>query len=151
MTLDISVLFPKPRLQQEEARLFIVDWEFAQFGHRAYDIGQIIGDLYERKHFMGVEGAIWAIDGFIDGYGTLSEDMAFRAAIHAGVQMITWVTRGPPLHMRAGWATREKAADIVNLGMNIVLKGWEKDKGWFKSSVLSGLFSDDIIPTGEDP
>ncbi|KAK7757531.1 hypothetical protein SLS62_000546 [Diatrype stigma] len=64
-----NVLFPESRFREEKTKLFIVDWEFAQYGHRAYDIGQMIGDMYERKHFKGVEGAIWAIDGFIDGYG----------------------------------------------------------------------------------
>lgn len=131
---------PESRLGDEATELYIVDWEFAQFGHRAYDIGQMIGDLYERKHFRGVEGAVWAIEGFIAGYGAISEEMAFRTAIHAGVQMITWVTRGPPLHMRPAWASRERAAAIVRLGMNFVLKGWEKDKEWFESSVIRGLF-----------
>jgi len=113
----------------------------AQFGHRAYDVGQMIGDLYERKHFMEVDRAIWAIDAFIEGYGALSEEMAFRIAIHTGVQLITWMIRGRPLHMRPVWATRERAVGVVKLGMTFILKGWEKDREWFDRSVLAGLFS----------
>jgi hypothetical protein len=125
---------------EDETQLFIVDWEFAQFGHRAYDIGQMIGDLYDRKHFKNVDGAVWAIDGFIEGYGILREDMAFRVAIHTGIQLITWVTRGPPLHMRPAWATRKLIVGVVELGMTFVLKGWGRDRKWFEGSVLAGLF-----------
>ncbi len=46
-------------------QLFIVDWELAQIGHRAYDLGQMIGDLYERKHFNDVDCALWIMEGFI--------------------------------------------------------------------------------------
>ncbi|KAH6681391.1 kinase-like domain-containing protein [Halenospora varia] len=93
-----NILLPEniQQLEEGDTRLFVVDWEFAQFGHRSYDIGQMIGDLYERKHFKNVDGALWAIDAFIDAYGALSEEMAFRTAIHTGVQLITWMTRGPP-------------------------------------------------------
>lgn len=139
---NISVLLPETQQPGEETRLYIVDWEFAQFGHRAYDIGQMIGDLYERKHFKEVDGAIWAIDAFIKGYGGLSDEMAFRIAIHAGVHLITWVVRGPPLHMRPAWATRERTIGIVALGMTFVLKAWEKDRAWFECSILAGLFRD---------
>ncbi|KAJ3128125.1 hypothetical protein HK100_009360 [Physocladia obscura] len=135
-----NVLHPEIYQPEAETGLFIVDWEFAQFGHKAYDIGQMIGDLYERKHFLGVDGALWAIDSFIEGYGPLGEEMAFRVAIHTGVQLITWVTRGPPLHMRQAWATRERVVSLLNIGLIFILKGWGKDKEWFKSSVLAGLF-----------
>ena len=118
-----------------------MDWEFAQFGHRAYDLGQMIGDLYERKHFKDVDGAIWAIQGFIEGYGALSEEMAFRTAIHTGVQLICWCKRGPP-HMRPPWATPERIAGVVKLGMDFVVKGWERDRGWLEGSALAGLFSE---------
>jgi thiamine kinase-like enzyme len=130
-------------------KLVIVDWEFAQFGHRSYDIGQMIGDFYERKHFRGVRASLWAIDAFIEGYGSVSEDMAYRIAIHTGVQLITWVNRGPPLHMRPAWATRERVIDMLKLGMTFILKGWDKDRTWFESGVLAGLFraEDTTIPT----
>ncbi|KAI1074466.1 kinase-like domain-containing protein [Whalleya microplaca] len=135
-----NVLLPEAQQPEKETKLYIVDWEFTQFGCRAYDIGQMIGDLYERKHFRDTEGALWAIYAFIEGYGPLSEEMAFRVAIHTGVQLITWVTRGSPLHMRPAWATLERATALLRLGTTFILKGWEKDKEWFKSSVLTNLF-----------
>jgi hypothetical protein len=89
---------------------------------------------------MEVDGAAWAVEAFIEGYGALNEGMAFRTAIHTGVQIITWVVRGPPLHMRPAWATRERAVGIVKLGIIFLLKGWENDRTWFESSLLAGLF-----------
>ncbi|KAI1396923.1 kinase-like domain-containing protein [Hypoxylon fuscum] len=134
-----NILIPETQQPTEEPKLFVVDWEFVQFGHRSYDIGQMIGDLCERKHFNDVDAALWVIDAFIEGYGTMTEDMAFRTAIHTGVQLITWVVRGPPLSMRPAQAM-ERAAGAMQLGMDMVLKGSRKDKEWLKTSVLAGLF-----------
>ncbi|TVY43400.1 hypothetical protein LOCC1_G003933 [Lachnellula occidentalis] len=142
-TGNVLLVLPERQQAEEETDLFIVDWEFTQFGHRAYDIGQMIGDLLERKHFMQIDAAVWVLEGFIDGYGAVSEDMAFRIAVHTGVQLITWVTRGPPLHMRPAWATRERVVSIVELGITFILKGWNKDMEWLKSSVLAGLLKDE--------
>jgi 5-methylthioribose kinase len=63
---------PAIRLTHE---LFIIDWEFAQFGHRSYDLGQIVGDLFERKIYNNLETAISAMEGVIAGYGDLTDDM----------------------------------------------------------------------------
>ena len=100
----------------------------------------MIGDLYERKHFKDIEGAVWAVKAFIKGYGTVSKEMAFRIAIHTGVHLITWVTRGPPLHMRPSWATKGKAVAIVELGMTFILEGWKRNGEYFKNSVMADLF-----------
>lgn len=102
----------------------------------------MIGDLYERQHFNDAEAALWIIDAFIKGYGTVSEDMAFRIAIHAGVQLITWVVRGPPLHMRPAAAV-QRATGAMKLGMKMVLRAGAKDKKWFETSILAGLFRND--------
>ncbi|KAH8807339.1 kinase-like domain-containing protein [Xylogone sp. PMI_703] len=135
-----NVLLPETKQPLAETKLFVNDWEFAQFGHRACDIGQMIGDLYERKHFNGVSATIWAIDAFIEGYGAISEEMAFRVAVYTGLHLITWVKRGPPIHMRPAWASRERAVGAVELGMTFILKARDKDKQWFESSVLAGMF-----------
>jgi hypothetical protein len=119
-------------------KLFIIDWEFAQFGHQAYDLGQFIGDLYERKHFKGVNGAIWAIQGFKNGYGTITDEMAFRTAIHVGVHLICWYTRRAPNSPLP--FSLEQITALLKLGRDFVVKGWEKDRHWFENSVLSCLF-----------
>ncbi|KAI0509604.1 kinase-like domain-containing protein [Xylaria bambusicola] len=121
-------------------KLFVVDWEFVQFGHRAYDIGQMIGDLYERWLFRGVEGAIPMIEGFIEGYGQLENDeFAFRIAIHAGVHLIGWYIRrapGSPLGFPLDLVT-----DAMRTGRDWISKGWQKDKKYFENTPLARLFS----------
>ncbi|TVY80540.1 4-hydroxytryptamine kinase psiK [Lachnellula suecica] len=135
-----NVLLPSTLTPSSQPTLHIVDWEFAQYGHRAYDIGQMIGDLYERFHFLDLNTALWVLEGFIAGYGAMSEEMAFRIAVHTGVQLITWVLRGPPLHMRPAWATRERTVGLLRLGMNLTLRGWERDRKWVEGGV-GGLVS----------
>ncbi|KAI5860079.1 kinase-like domain-containing protein [Durotheca rogersii] len=135
-----NILISETQTRDEAPGLFVVDWEFVQFGHRAYDLGQMVGDLCERKHFQDAQAAAWAVDAFLAGYGAVADDVAFRAAIHAGVHLITWLARGPPLAMRPAWA-RERAAGAVKLGLDMVLRGWARDREWFAGSGLAGLFS----------
>jgi hypothetical protein len=116
----------------------IIDWELAHLGPRSYDLGQLIGDFYERKHFKGVDSALWTMEAFVDGYGPLSEDMAFRIAIHAGVHLICWCNRRPG--QPPPGVTPEQISGVVETGRDFVLKGWAKDKIWFQDSPLACLF-----------
>ncbi|KAI0975548.1 kinase-like domain-containing protein [Xylaria arbuscula] len=124
----------------DESKLFIIDWEFTQYGHRSYDIGQMIGDIYERWHFWKAEGAIPAINGFIRGYGQLEDnDLAFRIAIHAGVQLIGWYTRrAPNAPLRFPPA---QVRDAMRIGRDWIEKGWQKDIRYFEDTPLASLFS----------
>jgi hypothetical protein len=99
----------------------------------------MIGDLYDRKHFDHVDSADSVIQGFVEGYGGLSDEVAFRTAIHAGVHLIGWYNRRP----RKGPVTTppEHIAAGMEIGRDFVLKGWEKDKSWFKDSALAPLFT----------
>ncbi|KAK2606528.1 hypothetical protein N8I77_005270 [Diaporthe amygdali] len=124
---------------QAPNRLFIIDWELAQFGHRAIDVGAMMADLYERKHFKDVDTVIPAMKGFADGYGRISDEMAFRTAIHAGVHLICWHIRGNPNLPLS--VPMDKVLSALALGRDFVLKGWEKDRQWFESSVLAPLFT----------
>ncbi|KAH9883933.1 kinase-like domain-containing protein [Xylariomycetidae sp. FL2044] len=130
---------PSSSSPAEAPDLFVIDWEYAQFGHRAYDLGQMIGDLYERKHFQDADRATDIIDGFIKGYGNLSEEMAFRTAVHAGVHLICWYNRGFPV------ATRDKTESGMRLGAEFIVKAWERDRVWFEGSPLAGLFRGDRV------
>lgn len=119
--------------------LFIIDWELAQFGRREYDLGQLIGDLYERKHFSGAENALCIIEGFIAGYGGLTDNMAFRVAIHVGVHLICWYIRrntNEPFH-----ETAELIEGAVRIGTDFIAKAWEKDRRWFEGRELACLFN----------
>ncbi|CAK7224419.1 hypothetical protein SCUCBS95973_005511 [Sporothrix curviconia] len=142
-----SILLPSEDHLQSSSparQLFVVDWEFAQYGHRAYDIGQLIGDLIERHHFRGATASLDVLAGFTSGYGfpgRSSQDdhrLAFRVAIHAGVQLIGCYIRRAPTGPLPG--TPEQVKQALRLGIDFVLKGWAKDREWFKQSVLSVLF-----------
>ncbi|KAM7218337.1 Protein kinase-like domain containing protein [Rhypophila decipiens] len=121
-------------------KLFIIDWEFAQYGHKAYDLGQMIGDLWERNIFNGVDIVMPVLKGLLEGYGEVSEDMAFRAAMHAGTQLVGWYNRRP--RTGALVAPREVIVEGLTIGRDLILKGWEKDRKHFQGerSVLAALF-----------
>ncbi|KAK3319394.1 kinase-like domain-containing protein [Apodospora peruviana] len=138
-----NVLVPESSSEGEsQPQIMIIDWELSQFGHRAYDLGQMIGDLYERKYFNGAaEGAQSAIRGFVEGFaeaGQLSDVFAFRVAIHAGVHLINWYRRRPksaPILFSA-----EQITAALTMGKNFVRKGWERDRHWFEGTEIVGLF-----------
>ncbi|KAI1743897.1 kinase-like domain-containing protein [Xylaria scruposa] len=146
--LPCDISSPDTRLPSS-VKLSIVDWEFAQFGHRAYDIGQMIGDIYERGHFNGAEGAIPAIEGFIKGYGRLdNDDFAFRVAIHAGVHLIGWyIRRAPTAPLKF---PLERVTGAMRIGRDWILNGWQKDREYFKSTPLALLFEEEVIQRSPD-
>ncbi|KAH8645398.1 kinase-like domain-containing protein [Xylariales sp. PMI_506] len=120
-------------------KLFIIDWEFAQFGHRSYDLGQLIGDLYERKLFNSSDITVPVLEGVIAGYGELSDEMAFRTAIYVGVHLCGWYNRRP---RRGPWVPAEEAIQPgLKVGRDFILKGWERDRAFFESTILAGLFA----------
>ena len=119
--------------------LFIIDWEFSQFGHRSCDLGQIVGDLYERKIYNNLDTAISTMEGVIDGYGALSDEMAFRTAIYVGVHLISWYNRRPRKGPRV--VPPEVIVTGLTVGRDFMVKGWEKDRVFFQGSALASLFA----------
>lgn len=121
-------------------KLFIIDWELAQYGHRAYDLGQIIGDMYERKVFRNREVTLPVMNGIIFGYGVVDNLMAFRVAIYVGVHLIIWYQRrlkkGP-----AAIVPQQVIMDGLQLGKDFIIKGWEEDEQYFKETMLASLFT----------
>ena len=118
--------------------LFVIDWELAQFGRKEYDLGQMIGDLYERKHFKYADSALCIIQGFVAGYGALSDDMAVRIAIHVGVHLICWYIRRNP---KASFTEPpEQIQDAIRIGTDFIVKGLDRDRTWFEGCDLACLF-----------
>ncbi|OQD72107.1 hypothetical protein PENPOL_c001G00212 [Penicillium polonicum] len=130
-----NILLPNvPLTDQSPTTMFIVDWELSQIGSRALDLGQMIAELYETKLFKNVDGGVWIIQGFLEGYGALEDEMAFRTAIHVGVHLVCWGSRVP------GWGTQKQIEEVVKLGRDLIVHGWRKDKAWFAEGILSCLF-----------
>jgi hypothetical protein len=141
---NISILIPTAPWREtsppgEPNKLFIIDWEFAQFGHRSYDLGQIVGDFYERKVFDNSEVGMPTMEGIISGYGELSDDMAFRTAIYVGVHLITWYTRRPKKNPK--FVAPEVIVAGLKVGRDFILKGLERDRDFFQRSALASLFT----------
>ena len=119
--------------------LHVIDWEYTQYGHRAHDLGQMIADVLERKHFEKAEIAMLTLEALVESYGdTVNDSMAFRAAIHAGAHMLGWHTRrapGAPLS-----ASPEVVSEFMELATLFIAKGWQKDSKFFSKTALACLF-----------
>lgn len=129
--------------QEQPNRLFIIDWENAQYGHRAVDIGSMMADLYERHHFSVAGTSLPILEGFVKGYGgpllRTHDELAFRVAIHAGVHLICWYyrrDRNTPLPYPL-----PTVLAALSLGRDIILKGWRKDKEGLKGTFLAPVFA----------
>ncbi|KAK0610358.1 kinase-like domain-containing protein [Bombardia bombarda] len=128
---------PRPATTPTPTDLVVIDWELAHVGHRSADIGQFIGDLYERYHYKGVSAALPAIEGFTAGYGAMSHHLAHRTAMYAGVHVITWARRGAPVA-----DTEETMWEGMRMGRNLVHRGYMRDREWFlrEGGVFGCLF-----------
>jgi hypothetical protein len=131
----VSILIPSaPLVEQSKTTLFIIDWELSQIGSRALDLGQMIAELYETKLFKEIDCGMWIIEGFLEGYGPLSDKMAFRTAIHVGVHLVCWGSRVP------GWGSQQQIEQVVKVGRNLIVQGWMENKEWFEGDSLRCLF-----------
>ncbi|KAL5052127.1 hypothetical protein BDW71DRAFT_202258 [Aspergillus fruticulosus] len=141
-----NVLIPKTALEVQALSpmtatpLFITDWELAQRGTRALDLGQMIAELYMLKHYKDIDAGLWVIEGLAEGYGHqhITQEMAFRTLIHVGVHFIFWGSK------ILGWGSQEQVRSLVELGREIVVGAWERDRTWFDGrlgSFFSGLGS----------
>ncbi|KAL4784576.1 kinase-like domain-containing protein [Aspergillus varians] len=132
-----NVLLPPLALNETSlpaTPLLITDWELAQIGPRALDLGQMIAELYMLKHFKDIDAGLWVIEGFAAGYQDIPEDVAFRTIIHVGVHFIFWGTTVP------GWGSKEQVRELVKLGRDLIVKAWERERAWFESGFWGVLF-----------
>ncbi|KAG0648904.1 Psilocybin biosynthesis kinase [Hyphodiscus hymeniophilus] len=124
--------FPPPT---EPLTVFVIDWEMAQLSSIAFDLGQMFAELFELKHFKDVDAGVWLIESFVEGYGKIDEELAFKTAIHAGAHLICWGSRV------AGWGTREQVETVVEIGRDWVVRGWERDAVYFQGTASKHLFA----------
>ncbi|KAH8783306.1 kinase-like domain-containing protein [Diaporthe sp. PMI_573] len=130
-----NILIPDQDLEsQDQAHVFVVDWEMCQLGVRPLDLGQMVAELYELVLYKGIEAALWLIEGFATGYGFVDDDFAFRAAVHVGTHLVGFGTSVP------GWGNTEAIERVCKAGRDIITHGWGKDRAWFEDHHLSPLF-----------
>ncbi|KAL3466483.1 kinase-like domain-containing protein [Aspergillus heterothallicus] len=131
-----NVLLPKASLDNPlpVTPLFITDWELAQVGSRALDLGQMLAELYMLKHYKNIDAGLWVIEGFAAGYDEISEETAFRTLIHVGVHFIFFGST------TAGWGTQEQIRDLVRVGRDLIAKASEGNREAFKGEIWEVLF-----------
>lgn len=114
--------------------LFITDWELAQWGRRALDLGQMVAELYMLKHYKDIDAGLWIIEGFANGYASIPERRAFRTLIHAGVHLITFGSQVP------GWGSKEQAMDLIKVGRDLLLDASKMEKEVFRGGPWECFF-----------
>ncbi|KAI1412863.1 kinase-like domain-containing protein [Hypoxylon sp. FL1857] len=130
-----NILLPKNPIEEGvDVPMFVIDWEMSQIGQPNLDLGQMIAELYELKLYKGILGGLWMVQGFVDGYGVVSEDFAFRTAIQVGAHLISFGTSVP------GWGTPEQVENCARTGKEIIVHAWKKDRRWFEGHDLACLF-----------
>jgi thiamine kinase-like enzyme len=124
-----------PSSSTETTTLFVIDWELCQMGPRALDLGQMIAELYEVKHFKDIDAGTLVLQGFVEGYRThhpFSEEMAFRTAIHVGAHLICF---GSTVR---GWGAPKQVEELVRVGRDFIVKAWKRDRKWFEQDGTLG-------------
>jgi methanogenic corrinoid protein MtbC1 len=111
----------------------VIDWELAELGVLPLDIAQMMAEMLELKLFKGIDAGTRLVEGLAAGYGEISEDFAFRAAIHVGAHLV-WGCTVP------GWGTAEQVDSVMAKGRDIILRAWAKDRSWLEASELACLF-----------
>ncbi|KAK6189343.1 hypothetical protein LQW54_013368 [Pestalotiopsis sp. IQ-011] len=129
-----NILNPNRKDCPENPDLSVVDWEFAHLGLRAYDLGQMVGDLIEKYEVSGYLIFKRAIDSLVEGYGRVSRKMAFRILIHAGVQLVNWHIRGPTVGLSDDGILR-----IVKMGRDMIEWGLKENEQWFRDRGLGRI------------
>jgi len=104
------------------------------------DLGQLIGDLLEKILLAGAEISTRIpyrvmIEAFAKGYGTLSDDMAYRVIIHAGVHVVNWCARHPDAEMG------EQVAFMMREAVEVIVRAWRGERKWFEGRLLGCLFA----------
>ncbi|KAL3435162.1 kinase-like domain-containing protein [Aspergillus tetrazonus] len=118
-----------------QTTLLITDWEFAQYGPHALDIGRMVAELYMLHHFQGIEAASSMLEGFLDGYEHITMETSYRMLIHIGVHFIVWGSR------RAnGVGTEKQVRKLIKLGRKFIVKGWKRDRYAFLGDFWNCLF-----------
>lgn len=102
------------------------------------DLGQIIAELYELTLYKNIQAGLWFIEGFMSGYGFVSDEFAFRTLIHVGTHLVSFGTGV------AGWGDPKQCETVAETGRDIISKAWREDKAWFKQvGHLDGVFERD--------
>lgn len=94
----------------------------------------MFAELFELKHYKDLDAGVWLIEGFMEGYGKIDEEMAVKVAMYVGVHLVNF---GSGVK---GWGTDEQVRECVRIGRRFVLDGSERRKEAFRGTALECLF-----------
>lgn len=106
----------------------------AELGIRPFDLGQMIAELWQLKLFRNIDAGVWLIEAFADGYGPVDVSFVFRTILHVGAHLICFGSQTP------GWGTEEQSKHIVEVGRDVLVNAWNKDRKSFDGHDLGCLF-----------
>ncbi|EWZ45930.1 kinase-like domain-containing protein [Fusarium oxysporum Fo47] len=129
-----NVVLPNAAINEgTKILVFVVDWEMTQLGLPSVDFGEMIAEMYALWLYKSIDAGLWMMEGFIEGYGHISEEIAFQTAIHVGTHLVCVTTDFP------AWG-RENYERVVAVGKDIIVHAWKKDREWFQEGDLACLF-----------
>ncbi|ORY69660.1 kinase-like domain-containing protein [Pseudomassariella vexata] len=131
-----NILVPNDPLQEgRKVNAYVIDWELAQLGVPNLDVGQMFAELYELWLYKKITAGLWMAQGFVEGYGKVSDQFAFRTAIQVGAHLVCFGTSVQ------GWGTPEQVEEVARTGKDIIVNAWRKNRTWFAGGDLACLFS----------
>lgn len=107
----------------------------AQLGVPSLDLGQMLAEMYELWLYKRVRAGLWMMEGFVEGYGAVTEASGLRTAVQLGAHLVCFGTSVP------GWGAPEQVQAVARAGRDIICHAWRKDMIWFESGELACLFS----------
>ncbi|KAK6605562.1 hypothetical protein H4I95_05368 [Botrytis cinerea] len=106
------------------AAIFITDHELSHLSTPIFDLAQMCAELHMLTYFKSIPAGREILTAFIEGYGLIEEDKRWRILIYIGCHLICWGSR------TAGWGTVEQVEGCVELGRDLVVNGWERNREW---------------------
>ncbi|KAG9245680.1 kinase-like domain-containing protein [Calycina marina] len=130
-----NIVIPDEKFKQP-MQVYVVDWELSKLGAFYWDLGQMFAELYNMKHFKNIEAGFWLIQGFMDGYGSITKSLVrrpSRSPYIPGNHLICWGTRVE------GWGTEAQVEDLAQVGRDFIVNGRKEDKQYFLGTALACL------------
>lgn len=112
----------------------MIDWELAQLGIPASDIGQMLAEMYALWRYKSAAAGLWLMEGMTQGYGDDTEASVFRTLIQMGAHLMCITTNTPD------WGSRAQMEEVVAAGRDIILHAWTRDRAWFEAGELRSVF-----------
>ncbi|ORX51262.1 kinase-like protein [Hesseltinella vesiculosa] len=112
-------------------RLGVIDWELSRFAPPAFDLAQMLGEIYFLLRYRQASDAL--LTTFLASYQELRplEIKQLKIMlIHIGLHLIVWA-------VYAGWVPKEDqkgAEEIYAIGAAYVQHAWIEDWTWFQNT-----------------